>query len=290
MRLGGFYSVNSIDELDLLCEKLDCHGLSATGAPSLEGMSDDECARFGEAARKLDIVIGETGYWENLMTPDKELQAKRIDEVRETLRKAEIMGCGCVVALAGTKDPCDHVFAPHPDNNTAGCKSDLREVVLHILDGLNLEKSSYCIEPWHNTFFYQPEEIREFIDFVDHPRFGVHLDQMNMVNQDNYFKTGELINKTFDLLSDRAFSVHLKDIRCDPDHEFYKLDEVYIGDGVIDYDTFLKRLSKLTADTPCYCEHLDLEAEYALNFSRLHYIADKAGLSFKRRAAVKAAG
>ena len=71
---------------------------------------------------------------------------------------------------------------------------------------------------------------------------------------------------------------------CDHDHMFYKLDEVNIGDGVMDYDTFLKRIAELPEDTPCYCEHMDLEAEYALNFSRLHYLADKAGVSFKRRA------
>ncbi len=104
-----------------------------------------------------------------------------------------------------------------------------------------------------------------------------------MVNQNYFNRTGELINKTFDLLSDKVLSVHLKDIRCDFDHMFLKWDEVFIGDGVMDYETYLKRLSGLPEDTPCFCEHLELETEYALNFSRLHYIAEKVGVSFKRR-------
>jgi sugar phosphate isomerase/epimerase len=284
MRLGGhLFYVTSIEELEPVCEKLDCYGLSTIPAPPLEDMSEDECVRFSEAAGKLDITIGETGFWDNLLTPDKDLQSSRIAEVRATLKKAETIGCKCVVVLVGTKDPSEHCLAPHPYMYTDEAKAEFREVVLRILDGIELEKTGFGIEPWHNTFFYQPEDIRDFIDDVGHPRFGLHLDQMNMVNQDYFYRTGELINKTFDLLSDKVLSVHLKDIRCDFDHMFLKWDEVFIGDGVMDYDTYLKRLSGLPEDTPCFCEHLELETEYALNFSRLHYLADKAGVKFKRR-------
>ena len=64
---------------------------------------------------------------------------------------------------------------------------------------------------------------------------------------------------------------------------FLKWDEVYIGDGVMDYETYLKRLSELPPDTPCYCEHLREERDYALNFARLHRLADKTGVRFLRR-------
>ena len=288
MRLGGhLFYVDSIEELEPLCEKLDCYGLSTIPAISrLDERSDDECARFAEAAARLDIVIGETGVWDNLMTADKELQSARIEEVRRNLKKAEAVGCRCLVTLVGTRDPSDHSLAPHPYMYTDECKAEFRDVVLRILDGIDLEKTGFGIEPWHNTFFYQPEEIREFVDSVGHPRFGLHLDQMNMVNQESFFSTGPLMERTFELLSDRVFSVHLKDIRCDPSHMFLKWDEVFIGDGVMDYDTYLKKLATLPEDTPCFCEHIELESEYALNFSRLHYYAEKAGVAFRRRRAV----
>jgi sugar phosphate isomerase/epimerase len=155
--------------------------------------------------------------------------------------------------------------------------------VLRILDGIDLRTSRYVIEPWHNTFFYQPEEIRAFIDAVDHPAFGLHLDQMNMVSQKDFYRTTDLIHRTFDLLADAVASVHLKDIRCDYTHMFLKWDEVLVGDGVLDYDTYLKRLARLPADTPCFCEHLREEADYIVNFGRLHELADKAGVAFLGR-------
>jgi len=284
MRLGGFFGAEDIKHLDGLCASLDANGLSAIQAPgAMTKMSDEQCAEFGEKARKLGMVVGEAGMWENLMTSDRDVQHRRIETVRTMLCKADVMGCHCVVTLIGTKDASDSGIAPHPYMYTEECKREFREIVLRILDGLDLKTTKYIIEPWHNTFFYQPEDIRAFIDRVGHPSFGLHLDQMNLVSQESYYKTTQLINKTFDLLADKVASVHLKDIRCDYRHMFLKLDEVYIGDGVMDYDTYLKRLSRLPADIPCYCEHMAKESEYVLNFERLHALAVKAGVKFLRR-------
>jgi len=284
MRLGGFFGANSAADLEPLCEKLDCYGLSAIPAPwKTAEMADAACAAFGEKAHALGIAVGEAGVWENLMTPDRDLQRRRIEAARTLLRKADLMGCRCMVSLVGTKDPSDHPLAPHPFMNTDACKAEFREIVLRILDGVDLKTVRYGIEPWHNTFFYKPEDAREFIDSVGHPAFGLHLDQMNMVSQRDFLNTTELINTTFDLLADKVWSVHLKDIRCDHAHLFLKLDEVFIGDGVMDYATYLKRLAALPADTTCFCEHMAEERDYAVNFARLHRLADKAGVRFLRR-------
>jgi sugar phosphate isomerase/epimerase len=284
MKLGGYFGTQSIDGLEALAEKLDIHGLAAINPPGNMGeLNLEQCAEFCEKARSKGMVVGETGVWSNLMIGDADEQTKRIQMVRDMLPKADAMGCHCVVTLVGTRDPSDHSLAMHPFMKTDGAKKEFREVVLRILDGFDLKTVRYGIEPWHNTFFYLPEDIREFIDSVDHPAFGLHLDQMNMVDQTSFFNTTDLINRTFDLLSDKVASVHLKDIREDFTHMFLKWDEVYIGDGVMDYDTYLKRLADLPADTPCYLEHMAEEAEYALCFARLHRLADKAGVKFLGR-------
>jgi sugar phosphate isomerase/epimerase len=284
MRLGGYFAAGSIGDLEPLCARMDVYGLSATFAPgNLAKMDADACAAYGEKARSLGLVLGEAGLWENLMTADPAMRAQRIQTVRLALQKAEAMRCRCVVTLIGSRHPSEHPLAPHPYMHTEECKREFRETVLRILDGLDLKHTMYGIEPWHNTFFYDPQDIRDFIDRVGHPRFGIHLDQMNMVSQRYYDDTTALINKTFDLLSDRVASVHLKDIRCDPAHMFLKWDEVNIGDGVMDYETFLKRLSRLPADTTCFCEHMAEERDYALNFARLHHIAGKVGVRFLKR-------
>lgn len=286
MRLGGFHAAQSVAELEPLCEKLDRHGLSAIPAPSrLAEMPDEECAAFGEEARRLGLVVGETGMWENLMTADPALRARRIGKVRVLLSKADAMGCRCVVSLVGSRHPSDSPLAPDPFMSTEQCRRELREIVLRILDGLKLTHTSYAIEPWCNTFFYEPEDIRDFLAMVDHPDLRFHLDLMNMVSQRSFHGTTGLVERVFDLLADRVVSVHLKDLRWDFEHLMLKWDEVLIGDGVIDYDAYLSRLAKLPADMPCYCEHLASEAEYGVSFARLHEAAERVGTRFLRRTA-----
>jgi len=284
VRLGGWYSAERAEDLEALCERLDAHGLSAIPAPNrITEMSDDECVAFGEAARALGLVVGETGMWENLMTSDPAKRAERIDRVRTLLRKAELMGCRCVISLVGSGHPSDSMLAPDGAMLTDEGRRAFREVALRIVDGLDLERTCYAIEPWRTSFFYRPEDIAAFLDEVDHPSVRLHLDLVNMVGRRDYFDTADLAELTFALLSDRIVAAHLKDLRWDHEHMQIRWDEVLIGDGVMDHEAYLGGLAALDPDLPCFCEHLATEADYAESFARLHRIAAEHGLRFLPR-------
>ena len=282
--LGGYFAASATQELEPLCEILDKHGLSAIRAPDqFWEWSDEECYEFGEKARSLGIVVGEDNVKTNFLDPDEEAVAARIQRLRLMLCKADIMGVGCIATVVGSRDAQSGPFGPHPYNFTDEAKSQYREVCLRIVDGLDLKKTCYVIEPWWNTFFYRPEDILAFLESVGDPRVRLHLDQMNLVSQMNYFHTTELINRTFDLLADYVVSVHAKDVRWDPGYMFIKLDEVFVGDGVLDYDTFLPRVDSLKPDMPVYSEHFRTKEEYITAVGRLHQAAEKAGVRFLRR-------
>lgn len=288
MRLGGsIFEAHTPGDLDGLVETFDTYGLSAvTGPWGYDEMSDDEVAAFGERAAELGMMIGESHSRPNLLVRDAEERQRRIERLRTGLRKAEIMGSHSVCILVGTAGPEDHLAAPHPFNYTDQARSEFRETLLRALDGVELKKTTLLIEPWTNTFFYQPEAIREFLDSVGHPKVGIHLDLMNMVDQYHYYRTTELINKTFDLLGQYIGAVHFKDLRWDWEYMFLKFDEVPIGDGIIDYATYVGRVAELGRDVPCFVEHFPTEGEFAISFARLHRLAAQAGASFRPRVAV----
>lgn len=284
MRLGGFYSAERTEQLEDVCHVLDRHGLSTIAAPNrLATMSDEECTEFGEAARGLGLVVGESGMWENLLARDPAVRQERIDRVRTLLRKADLMGCRCVVTLVGSTHPSDDPLAPDPGTMSREGAASFREVVLRILDGLELGVVRYGIEPWVTTFFYEVEDIAEFLHAVDHPALGLHLDLVNMVSRKTYFDTAGLAERTFAMLSDRIVGAHLKDLVWDPEHMILKWDEVPIGEGVIDQAAYLGGLARLDPDLACFCEHLATEAEYVENFARAHEAAERAGLRFLPR-------
>ena len=284
MRLGGFFRPETIAELAAVGNDLDRHGLSAVVAPRrIAEMGDDEAVEFGELARSLGIVVGESIPNLNLMVRREETRSARIEALRAILRTSDLMECHASVILVGSVAAADAIAVPDPYMFTDACRREFREVVLRVLDDLDLRHTKLVIEPWPNSFFYKPEAILEFLESVDHPSVALHLDQMNMVGQDTYYDTTALINTTFDLLAGHIGGVHFKDMLWDWSHWLLKFDEVPIGDGVLDYDTYLRRLLELEGDVICFCEHLPGEPEYATNFSRLHELARGIGFEFERR-------
>jgi sugar phosphate isomerase/epimerase len=285
MRLGCiFLAPQSLAELNAMAETLDVYGLSAIIAPkNFVDFSEDEAHAYGERARSLGLVIGETGLWENFLTDDRELRADRIKRFRKLLRNADIAGVRSANTLVGTKHPSDRPLFPHAYNFTPECRAEFREVVLRILDGMELKTTKYGIEPWYTTFFYQPEDIKEFIVSVGHPRFGLHMDQGNMISHASFYNTTAMIERTFALLKDDVVSVHIKDIQWEGAHFGLRWNEVPLGEGTMDIATYLRHIAGLDAEMTCYLEHFYEERDYALNFARLHHIARGAGVSFLPR-------
>ena len=277
MRLGGWYSAERAEDLEALCERLDRHGLSAIPAPNrIAEMPDDECVGFGEVARDLGLVIGETGMWENLMTSDPGRRAERIERVRTLLRKAELMGCRCVVSLVGSGHPSDAMLAPDGAMLTAEGRSAFREVALRIVDGLDLERTCYAIEPWRTSFFYRPEDIRTFLDEVGHPGVRLHLDLVNMVGRRDLLRhrRSRRAHVRAALGPDRGRPPEGPALGPRP-----HADQVGRGArrGRGDGPRRLPgRALGARPDLPCFCEHLSSEAEFAENFARLHRAADDA--------------
>jgi sugar phosphate isomerase/epimerase len=280
MRLGGFYAAETIGDFPALIAKLQAHGLSTVQAPlSLTEMSDADCAAYGEEAARLDIVVGEFGYWNNLVGNDAAEVAERVHDVRNALRKANIMGVRNVVIVAGSAEGPVALSAGKTMMEAEG-KVRLAHVLNRILDGYTGE-TKLTLEPWHNAFLYGAEEAADFLESFGSDSLRFHWDHANMVSRENYFYSTETILKNFDLLRKWISSVHFKDISWRTSYLGFFLDEVEIGRGSIDYDTLLKKANELGDEMTCYCEHLDTEEQYVRNFTTLHEIARRNGLSFK---------
>jgi sugar phosphate isomerase/epimerase len=185
-----------------------------------------------------------------------------------------------LLGFAGSADPRDRISVPCSYNYTDKFRIELRELILRVLDGIDLSSTKYGLEASPKTFFYGPEGCAALVDSVGHPNFGIHLDMMNMVSQDTYFHSTELIDTTFALLGDRIFAAHMKDISWDWDYQFLKFDECIVGDGVLDYPTYVRHLANMDDDFPCMCEHLETEQDYVISFGRLHNIAADLGTSW----------
>jgi sugar phosphate isomerase/epimerase len=286
MRLGlNWRPVATDADLTAALDLCDDLGIGAVAAPAAVGdWSLAECRAYGEAVRERGLIVGELGYWENLLAPDGATRTDRVEDVRDLLRRADAMGADCVVTLVGSRSP-EWAGAPHPDNYGEGFRSDVRETVARVLDGLELERTRYVLEPWYNTFFHRPRPVRAFLDAVDDDRLGVHMDAMNMHTVETAHRSTTVIDRAFDLLAEDAAAVHVKDLAlvAGEGRDVCTLREVPPGagdeaaEGCLDLARYVERLDDLDEDVAVYTEHWEDDATYEAAIEHLRGIADRVG-------------
>ncbi|MFV0334164.1 MAG: sugar phosphate isomerase/epimerase family protein [Tropicimonas sp.] len=277
MRLGGVaIHPGSIEGLEGFCTLADDHGLSAIVAPAgLDRMDEEAAAAWGEAARNAGLVIGEAGFWENLQTPDGDLAADRLARLRRTLRNAEVMGCRSVAILPGTHHPSDKGFAADAFIRSKEGRCAVLATIRAALDGVDPASTRLGMEPYAASFFYRPEEVLDFLDEVDDPRFGLHLDLANMLTVDTFFDSRAMIEHWMPDLAPHAVSCHLKDLTRPVSPLGLAFAEVDLGNGAID--------AFLPADMTVFCEHFATEQDYFRNFDLAHALAGAQGVNFLAR-------
>ena len=141
-----------------------------------------------------------------------------------------------------------------------------------------------------------PDQLRRLIDEVKSPRVKIILDPVNMTNNRIYHATTDFLNYSFDLLGEDIISAHAKDILHDTDHWVLKLDEVPLGMGNLDYDTYVNRMGALGPDviftvehyrdvgvggtrrSPVFVEYPDSDSENARSVEFIRDIARTAGI------------
>ena len=254
MRLGVGLNIPSDDPEEIARAYIEA-GYTAAVCPEVTLDQPERIRAIQNAFSKYDVLLAEMGVWNNMLHPDAQIRAANVQKNIDTLAVADEVGVCCCVNIAGSFDP-DCWDGPHPKNLSEEAFVQTVENVRHILATVNPKKTVYCLEtmPW-----VIPDSIESYLrlnETIDHPKFGVHLDPVNMINSPTRFynNTG-FLRECFTKLGHKILSVHAKDIRLEATLTVH-LDEVRPGLGNLDYRTFLIEMSKLPIDTPFVLEHL----------------------------------
>ena len=167
-------------------------------------------------------------------------------------------------------------YAPHPDNMGPRAFDATVETVRLILDRVKPRRARFALEMMQYALPDSVDGYVELIRAVDRPAFAAHLDPVNLVMTPRvYFDTGRLIRECFEKLGPYIVSCHAKDITLRHQAALH-FDEVMIGDGALDYPTYLQALQALGTNVPLMLEHLEGN-EYAVARDRLVAIGQQAG-------------
>lgn len=281
IRLGGHGLPVGSDDPHAFARAHRDFGYSAAYVPaSLIGADGATLAEWEKAFSEQDVTLAEVGIWRNLIDPDPVRRKAELDYAAQCLALADAVGARCAVSFIGS-------FAPGTrhglDARNIGPQAIEMavETVRYLIDAVKPKRAKFALEMMQATIPDSADSTLELIRAVDRPAFAAHLDPVNLVmTPRTYFDTGALIRECFQKLGPWIVSCHAKDITLH-DTAALHLDEVQIGEGNLDYRTYLTELVRLPG-IPLMIEHLEPE-EYAVARDRIFAFGKEAGVGFVHR-------
>lgn len=277
MRLGVGLPISSEDP-ETIARAYVKAGYSAAICPAVTLGQTERIQAIKKAFHKHDVLLAELGVWNNMLHPGLEVREANIEANIHALALADELGVRCCVNIAGSFDP-NRWDGPHPKNLSTEAFERTVETVQRILTSVKPKRTYYTLEtmPW--VIPDSVESYQRLLQAIDHPRFAVHLDPVNIINSpERFYNNSVFLRACFAALGEKIVSVHAKDIRMEPELTVH-LQEVRPGLGNLDYHTFLREMNKLPVDTPFILEHLP-EGEYSQAKDYVLEMADQAGVSF----------
>jgi sugar phosphate isomerase/epimerase len=252
-------------------------GYSAAYCPVGADASDDVVKAYERAAKEANIIIAEVGAWSNPISPDEKTRKEAQEKCRQQLRLADRIGARCCVNITGSRG--EEWDGPSAKNFTDETFDMIVETTRGIIDDVKPTRTYFTLEtmPW--AYPDSADSYLSLFKAIDRKQFAVHLDPVNLVcSPQRYFANGDLIRECFAKLGPYIKSCHGKDILLQLKLTTH-LDEVRPGLGELDYETFLRELSK-RPDVPLMLEHLPNAEEYRLAAEYVRSVGKKVGVPF----------
>jgi len=278
IRLGApvFGAPQDPEALALAHKKL---GYRAAYCPGVSLADTDRIRALRAAFEKHDVVIAEVGRWCNLLEADPAKRAENLKRVTEGLALADAIGARCCVDIAGSFNP-DLWYGPHPKNLSQEFFDATVENARKIIDAVKPREAKFCFEMMGWALPDSADSYLQLLKAIQRDAFGVHLDPCNMVNSpQRFYRNTELLDECFDKLGPWIVSCHAKDVAWEVDMQIH-FREVTLGEGKLDYTTYLKRLAALPGDVPLMIEHMKGAEEYDKSREYLFELGKKIGVSF----------
>ena len=282
LRLGGHGLDVPSDDPVAFARAHRAYGYGAAYVPATLTAGDGALlAAFESAFAAADVMLAEIGIWRNLVTPDEVTRKANLAYAADKLAVADAVGARCAVSYIGSyKAGTD--YAPAAENMGQDCFDACVETVRHLLDTVKPKRAKFALEMMQYSLPDSVDSYVELIRAVDRPMFGAHFDPVNLIITPRvYFNNGALIRECFDKLGEHVVSCHAKDIILHHQAALH-LDEVPIGEGVLDYRTYLFELDRLPREVPLLLEHLEGPA-YAVARDRIFAVGDAIGVGFVGR-------
>lgn len=238
--------------------------------------------RIRTSFQEYQATLAQVSCYTNLEVAPGAIRVRQMARLHELIEWTAAAGGRTVVSGCGHVNPdkAEEVFSAHPDNWTPAAMDRLVESCAEAAEWAVNAGIVFAVESWVLLTLNSPKKIRELVDRVNNPAFGVLFDPVNLMNLDVHFTNGAMIQEAFDLLGDTIKIVHAKDTILIDSQFTYFMSEAKVGEGRLDYEMLLRCMSQLNdPETPLHIEHLKSIEDVIAARDYLQAVAERIGVT-----------
>jgi sugar phosphate isomerase/epimerase len=267
-------TAKKIRALDFNTVQLDMHFKDIDVGPGQ--ITKEKCTTIRNTFRDNNLPICCISGYTNIIHPDKDERARRVGYLKEIIKHAQYLGSPYVISETGTYNT-ESDWVHHPKNKTEEGFEECRKVVADLSQFAYDHGAVFLLETYVNNVVGSVEETVKMFAQVDHPGLGLLMDPTNYFESHNIDDMDKILNQVFDTLQDKIKIGHAKDVKRSGDdkaekhadigdadalesHTFRGVGEIELpapGLGSLNYDLYLKLLSRKHPNIPMIIEHLE---------------------------------
>lgn len=259
MRLGIFAKTFVRSSLPATLDAVIAHGLDCvqfnmaccgmTSMPDRITLDLCEEIRGRMASRSIEMAAVSGTF--NMIHPDRRCRRDGLERLQTLAGAARHMGTSIVTLCTGSRD-AENMWRRHPDNDTPAAWTDLIECMREAVRIAADTGVTLAIEPEISNVIDTATKARRLLDEIGSPQLKIVIDGANLFHKGQLPRMREILDEAVGLLGADIVLAHAKDLSEDGQagHEA-------AGQGLLDFDFYLRRLEQAGYNGPLILHGLD---------------------------------
>jgi sugar phosphate isomerase/epimerase len=240
---------------------------------STENIDSAKSKKIRDTFRQYNLPVSCISGYTNLVHPEPAKRASNLAHLKQLIRFANELGSPYVISETGTFDH-DSDWVSHPKNKTEEGYQECLDVIGDLVTFAREHGVTFLAETYVNNVIGSVEETLRLFADVNDQHLGLLMDPTNYFEEHNIGQMDSTLNQIFNALSSKVIISHAKDVKlaasaqgvqmadidADEAHALRGVGMIELpapGLGSLNYDLYLKRLSRDHPNIPIIIEHLE---------------------------------
>jgi len=240
---------------------------------------DEDLIAIRQAFDGHGVQIVELACPCNVLTRSADEARGNVAFLSRALDAGALLNCDHAVTFAGSRHPDPRQpLAPHPDNWLDATWDLLVQRVWALLESVEDLGVRLCFEPCPTTTLNTLDALSELMADLASVRVRVALDPAAIFSAAAAAQPAYAVAEVFSSLGDTIGIARATDVRLIEAGEEPHAEPAPLGEGVLDYEVYLRLVAALELDTPIIVKPQGSDAAYRSAHAFLANAAKRAGV------------